>query len=454
MRCLLRDILYFLAAVLTSPLWGWRLWRTGKWRTDWAGKFGKTPPLPPGSGPTILFHAVSVGEVNAIRALVSRLHEHLAANAGPGTGAATDASSGGSGGSAGSGGGRIVICTTTDTGFRRATELYAARHTVVRYPLDFTFAVKRFLDALRPDLVALVELEVWPNFVAQCRRRDIPVCVVNGRLSARSFGRYKLIRPVLKRTFASLAAAGVQAQDYAQRFIALGTPAENVHVLDTMKWDTAQALAEGVDPVAALPGAAELAKALGIDRARPLIVAGSTAPGEDKLLIDTCPPHAQLLLVPRKPEWFKEVAALAPAPGMVQRSKHPDGTVRPPDGQRLFLLDTMGELRKAYALADVCIVGRSFLGLFGSDMMEPIALGKPTIIGPYHSDFADIMAALVAQQGIVVTDQPGPAAARLLAHRSQAQALADRGRRVILSRQGATRRHLEMLLGVLEHRRS
>jgi 3-deoxy-D-manno-octulosonic-acid transferase len=178
-----------------------------------------------------------------------------------------------------------------------------------------------------------------------------------------------------------------------------------------------------------------------------LIVAGSTAPGEDKLLIDTCPPEAQLLLVPRKPEWFAGVAALSP--GIVRRTEHPDGQSRPLDGQRLFLLDTIGELRKAYALADVVIVGRSFLGLYGSDMMEPIALGKPTIIGPHHADFADIMGALIAGEGIIVSAEPGKVAAELLADPTRARALAERGRRVILSRQGATERHAELLLRLM-----
>jgi 3-deoxy-D-manno-octulosonic-acid transferase len=197
-----------------------------------------------------------------------------------------------------------------------------------------------------------------------------------------------------------------------------------------------------------VPGDQALADAMGIDRRRPLIVAGSTGPGEEKLLIDTCPSHAQLLLVPRKPERFAEVAALDPV--MVRRSQHPDGgATRVPAENRLFLLDTMGELRKAYALADVVIVGRSFLGLYGSDMMEPVALGKPTIIGPHHSDFAHIMEALIAAGGILVTDRPGQAAAELLADPERAKAMAAAGREVIRARQGATRRHAHMLLRLL-----
>ncbi len=420
---LLRDLLYLIFALLTAPIWGWRLLATGKWRTDWAGRFGRCAALPADGRPTLLIHAVSVGEVKAVRQLVEQL-----ATARPDL--------------------RIVISTTTDTGFAQAQSLYGQRHTVVRYPLDFSWAVKRFLDAVRPTAVALTELEVWPNFVATCHARGIPLAVVNGRLSERGFKRYRLVRPLLRSTFAKLSAACVQTRDYADRFIAMGVPADRVRICDTMKWDTARVLDE--QQVRDFPGAAALAQALGIDRSRPIIVAGSIAPGEDELLITTCPAEAQLILVPRKPEWFDQVARTAEAhDGVVRRTNHPDGTTRPVDEQRLFLLDTMGELARAYALADVVIVGRSFLGLYGSDVMEPIALGKPTIIGPYHGDFAETVTAMREAGGIIVTDRPGEAAARLLADREEAARLARNGQHVILSRQGATRRHLELLLGLL-----
>lgn len=405
---LVHDLIYAAAAVAASPVWAPRMLRTGKWRTDWPSRFGRGETLPR-TGRTLLIHAVSVGEVNAIRALV----DHLAQRA-------PDL--------------RIVIATTTDTGLARATQLYAERHAVVRYPLDFTGSVRRFLDRVQPDVVALTELEVWPNFVAHCARRSVPVCVINGRLSAHSFKGYRKIRPLLRSTFARLSAAAVQSEAYAERFRALGVPPERVRVLDTMKWDTAH-VADTVD------GADELAADMGIDRGRPLVVAGSTGPGEERLLIDACPPEAQLLLVPRKPERFDEVAQLVP--GIVRR------TAKRGDGGRIFLLDTMGELRKAYALASVVVVGRSFVKLGGSDPIEPIALGKPVIIGPHHANFADVVEAFRQRDGIVVIDQPGEAIAALLADADRAARLANAGREVILSRQGATRRHADLLLEFL-----
>jgi 3-deoxy-D-manno-octulosonic-acid transferase len=421
------DIVYAAAALVSSPVWVASLLRTGKWRTDWAGKLGRCDALPRDGRPTLLIHAVSVGEANLIKPLVDTLAEQSAREGTPW---------------------RIVVCTTTNTGFARAKQVYSPAHTVVRYPLDFTFAVSRFLNAVQPDVVALTELEVWPNFVAACVKRDVPVCVINGRLSARSFSRYRLITPLLRQTFASLSAVAAQTPDYAARFVALGSKPERVKVLDTMKWDTAQI----TDEVA---GAAELATAMGIDRAKPLVVAGSTAPGEEKMLIDALPAGAQLLLVPRKPEWFDLVSRHVPTgQTLVRRTSHPDGKTRSIDSTRFFLLDTIGELRKAYALADVVVIGRSFVKLGGSDLIEPIGLGKATIIGPFHANFSDAVAAFRERDGVVVTDEPGPAIVRLLGDPSEAKRIATAGRDVIRQRQGSTQRHAQMIRELMAMRQA
>lgn len=410
------DVAYAVGAVLTSPVWGLSLLRTGKWRTDWRGRFGhveqKTGKQESRNTEkqTLLIHAVSVGEVNLIRNLVDHLTQTQPAL-------------------------RIVISTTTNTGFTRATQLYAESHRVVRFPFDFSGMVGRFLDAIKPDIVALTELEVWPNFMQACVKRDIPVAVINGRLSTRSFIGYRKLRPVLKKMFASLSFVAAQTEDYAQRFRQMGVAPDRVKVLDTMKWDTARII-DHVD------GADALAAEMGIDCDKPLIVAGSTGTNEEKLLINTCPKDVQLMLVPRKPERFDEVAALSV--DMVRRTAKTPGT-----GQRLFLLDTMGELGKAYSLADVVIVGRSFNGWGGSDPIEPVALGKPTLIGPDHHNFVDAVAALKAGGGIIVTDKPGETVKELLNDPPRRAGLAKHGREVILSRQGATKRHADMLLGLL-----
>ena len=416
------DMVYGFVAIITSPLWLYRMCRTGKWRTDWRARFaiGLTRRRATRDArPTLPVHAVSVGEGHATRQPIEQSERDDSLDW------------------------RIVLSVTTDTGITQARKLYGDRLEVVRLPFDFGPCVRRFLDHVQPDLLALMELEVWPNLVRECARREVPACIINGRLSDRSFPRYRMIAPFVRSSFARLAGCAMQTAEYAARVIALGARPDVVQVLDTMKWDTAR-IADDV------PGAAELATAMGIDRSRPLIVGSSTSDGEEKLLIDTCPRDAQLLIVPRKPERFEAVARLAPPDEpFVRRSEHADDAGALPSlGKRLFLLDTMGELRKAHALASVIIVGRSFVetGVTGgSDPIEPVALARPTIIGPYHENFREVVRALADAGGIEVTQAPGDAAGELLVNERKARTLAKRGREVVRSRQGATRRHVEFL---------
>jgi len=417
---LLTDAAYGIAAAATLPIWATRLAMTGKWRTDWSGRFGHAAPWPRSSRPRILIHTVSVGETAAIRHLVAALES---AQSSP----------------------EIVISATTDTGIDRARSLYAERHRIARYPFDFSRCVRRFLDALQPDLAVLAELEVWPNFVAECRRRAIPLAVVNGRVSDRSIARYAVLKPILARSFRAISLVAAQTEEYAQRFESLGVPRERIRCVGTMKWDTAE-IADHV------PGADTLRTELGIDPSRPLIVAGSTAPGEEALLRRSLPRGAQLLCVPRKPEWFD--AAARALPGCTRRSTGGAGSAASATAQNLFLLDSMGELRKAYALADLVVVGRTFaIGRRdgGSDMMEPVGLGKATIVGPDVTNFRDTANRLLAAGGVLQCD--GSALARelerLLRDPATMRSLADRGREVIRAEQGASRRTAELLCDLL-----
>lgn len=399
------DLLAGLVLLLLSPIWLVRLARRGTLRTDWPGRLGFGRRLPGKTNPRILIHAVSVGETAAIEPLVERLR-------GDSGGDPLD----------------VAISVTTDTGVARATQLYGDRHAILRTPFAFHRSVASWLDRVRPDVLVLVELEVWPSMVAAARRRGIPVVVVNGRLTERSHRRYMQIRPLVARAFAGLAAAGVQDEPTGERFAAAGVPGDRIEVTGTMKWDRA-VITDRVD------GADELAAALGIDPGRPLVVAGSTSPEETPLLHEAVGHDAQLLCAPRRPEWFDRAAD--DMPGCGRRSKGTRGT----DSGR-FLLDTIGELRAAYALADVVVVGRSFGNLHGSDMMEPVGLGRPVVIGPRTGDFAGAMDALRGGDGIVETDVDGlrPALLELLGSEQRRSELAERGRAVIRRMQGASDR--------------
>ncbi len=400
----LLDLAYVVLAGLAAPFW------MRKTRGDWPARFGKGEALPPPTRPRVLLHAVSVGEVSALRTLVPLLAERA----------------------------EVVISVGTDTGIARARDLFSGSCHIVRYPIDFSWAVKRFLNRVRPDVVGLVELEVWPNFTRDCVRRSIPVAVINGRLSARSFKGYRRLRFFFGRVFRRLAAAAVQDEAYAARFRAMGVVGGRVQVTGTMKWDAATIQDD-------VPGAQELAKALGIDPSHPLIVAGSTAEGEEELLHWACPTGAQLLCAPRKPERFVEAASALPeCARRSQQRAAPLSTTR-------FLLDTIGELRKAYALADIVVIGRSFGSLHGSDPIEPVALGKATVIGPAYGDFLVSVGALKDAGAILETtrERLSDDLQALLADPGKRKQMAEAGRQCIRRHQGASARHADLLLGLV-----
>lgn len=400
----LLDAMYIPLAIVTAPWWAF------KKRSGWREKLGNVFVPPKASGKKrILLHAVSVGEVSALRSLVPLLTPHV----------------------------DVVISVTTDTGTVRAKDLFGKSCAIVRYPLDFSWAVRKFLDVVQPDAVALVELEVWPQFVRTCTKRAIPTCVINGRLSARSFKGYSRLSGFFGKLLNQLTFVAAQDREYAQRFEALGLASDKCLLTGTMKWDAAN-LASSV------PGAEELVREMGIDRSKPLIVAGSTAEDEEALLAASVPDGVQLLCAPRKPEHFDDAAKAMP--GCVRRSEKRAA----PAGTRFYLLDTIGELRKAYSLADVVVMGRSFGALYGSDPIEPIALGKPTLIGPRYSDFDSIVRTLSNAGGLEIVDRANLAERLrlLVGDKALRSKLADAGMNAIRSQQGSSERHAELLLAL------
>jgi 3-deoxy-D-manno-octulosonic-acid transferase len=329
---------------------------------------------------------------------------------------------------------------------------------IVRYPLDFSVSVNRLLDAMRPSLVVLMEGELWPNFLRECGWREIPVILVNGRVTTSAFRNYKRIKPIVTAMLEGLRGICVQGQTYADRFIELGAPPGRVLVTGTMKFDTAP-VGQGVS------GALPLAESVGLRVGQERIwVCGSTGPGEEQAILAVYRellmrfPRLRLVLVPRHPERFDEVARLIEEARfrVVRRSERnrmldPNIAIPP-----VVLGDTMGELRVFYSIADIVFVGRTLVDLGprqrGSDMIEPAALSKPVIIGPWTDNFAEAVNIFLAADAMRVATDPESLAgqvAELLANPKQAEQMGRRAATIVQVERGATERNAEVILGEL-----
>ena len=439
------DIAYTLGIALTSPIWAPCHASRHKVLSALGQRMGHV--LPRGDGnPAILIHAVSLGEMNATRELVNQLQT-----------ARPDL--------------HAIITTTTATGYDRGRQLYGGKPniTLTRYPLDFTPAIHRLLDATKPSLIVLMEGEIWPNFLRQCEKRKIPVLLVNGRISESAFARYRRIKFITASMLRRIAMICAQDQVYADRFKILGAPADRLQVTGTMKFDTAS-IADKV------PGDDQLASDLGLIRSgAPIWVCGSTGPGEEAILLNAYRmlldkfPALRLVIVPRKPERFDEVAKLIQSGGLPLLRRSSTVPAKPaspfsegkPRGDagvaaRVILGDTMGELRKFYRLADVVFVGRSLVNLgsrqWGSDMIEPAALAKPVAIGPWTQNFAEAVRSFKAGNAMVEVTDVGALVETIsgwLSNASAAKELGKRAQEVVRSNQGATAKHVELMLKYL-----
>jgi 3-deoxy-D-manno-octulosonic-acid transferase len=427
------DLLYVLAGLAFSPIVVYRMVRHQRYRSGWGHRFGRIGRHHP-EKKCIWLHAVSVGEVNAAKTLLGELEKRFPNY-------------------------EIAVSTTTDTGFARATAMLGGKWPVFYFPFDFSLVMSRAFNRLRPSLCLLMELEVWPNFIATAHRRGVPVVVVNGRISDRSFVRYRKIKGLTRSFFGRIDLVLAQTQEYADRFRELGCPPEQVIVTSSLKYDTAQVAdrVEGADP---------LARQLDLASAR-LWVAGGTGDEEEKIIIDVYrqivrqPSFAdlRLVVVPRKPERFDEVAALIRQAGfpLIRYSEvkvtgksiiNNQSSIANP----VVLGDTMGDLRKFYSLATIIFVGRSLVPMGGSDMMEAAALGKCTLFGPHAFNFNQSVEVLLAGQGAILVNDGQELLAvmeKCLRDPPYAQAVAERGREIIKKNQGATAKTLEQITRLL-----
>jgi 3-deoxy-D-manno-octulosonic-acid transferase len=420
MTLFLYNLLLLLVAVLASPWWLLRLFSTQKYREGLSQRLGIRLPahLDSASGKkTLWIHAVSVGEVQAVLRLVRELEAAL-----PNV--------------------RVLLSTTTRTGQQLAQQrLGAAR--VFYFPLDLPFSVHRLVNYLQPSLLVLAETEFWPNMLSTCRRRGIPVVVVNARISDRSWPRYRLIRRYAEPYLANLAAVLAQSNLDRDRLLALGC--RNVSVSGNLKFDVANGSPSEI--------VATIRKAL--PPAARVIVAGSTVAGEEPILLDAwaevvaTEPRALLILAPRHPERFDEVARLLSQSGFSwQRRSLWAVDPTPLAAGSVLLLDSIGELSSVYSLGTVAFVGGSLVPAGGHNPLEPAIYSIPVVMGPYGNNFREIITQMTAAEALTVLcqeDSLAPTLLALLSNPAIASYQGTRAKELCNQLAGATARSVEVI---------
>jgi 3-deoxy-D-manno-octulosonic-acid transferase len=409
--------------------------RHGKYAAGIGERAGSLPAFDAGGRPVVWLHCVSVGEAQAARPLARALLGEYPDHA-------------------------LVVSTTTLTGQRVAREAFEGQaERVFYFPFDWAWSVRRALRALNPSVVLLMETELWPRFFRECERRGVPIALVNGRISEKSFGRYKLIRPFIRRVLSDLSLAAAQSEADAARLVALGLPGGRARVTGNVKFDIEEAHAR--------PLTEELRRRFNVNRERPLVVAASTHASEERVvleafgLLSSAAGRPRLLVAPRHPERFGEVASLLEASGL-SWARRTDGARESDRYCDVILLDSIGELRAVYPLAEVVFVGGSVAPVGGHNVLEPALDARAVVTGPHTSNFKAIVAALLERDALV---QLPPAADQRAAASELARALqellddelgrrrtGERARAVLEENRGATARTVELLAPLLNKR--
>lgn len=422
---LLYSLALMAVLVLASPYWLLRMLGSGRYRHGLGQRLGcvfSGLRRFVGQRSTIWVHAVSVGEVIAASRLIEMLRDLDPALP-------------------------LVISTTTRTGQKLAQERFdslqekfdnhgSASTRVFYYPLDFAWIVRRYLQALHPRAIVLVESELWPRMLVEAARANIPVIVVNGRISNRSLPRYRALRMLWRPLLRKLTLILAQSEEDRRRFVEIGVAPDVVQAAGNLKYDVRVA---GESPITC-----ELRAHL--PQQGKVIIAGSTLEGEEHILLDAfrelLPENPQLTMVlaPRHPERFRTVERSITDAGLplIRRSgwmHHP----QPIPAGSIFLLDTVGELASVYSLASVAFVGGSLVPAGGHNPLEPAQFAVPIVMGPYTENFRGMVAALLEQEAIRVTPPERLCAAlRELLTSPEAQPMGSRARRVFEEQAGAS----------------
>ena len=422
------NIAYLALLCAALPWIVWSAVRHGKHREGFAAKFLGWAPRRQGSAPCVWLHAVSVGEVNLLATTIGEFALQR-----PNW--------------------EIVVSTTTKTGYDLARKKYSDR-SVFYCPLDFSWATAAAMRRVRPTTLVLAELELWPNLIAAAKRQGAQVAIINGRLSDNSFRGYRRFRPLVAFVLRQIDLVAAQNEETAERFRRLGAPARAVQATGSLKFDGAQMARDN-------PSTTNLRRLAGLDERHIVFLAGSTQEPEEQYALDIfqrlAPTHPELklILVPRHPQRFDDVAALLDASGVSwqrrsQLAANDDAsddaiTQRP---WQVLLVDTIGELGAWWGAAAIGFVGGSFGSRGGQNMLEPAAYGVATCFGPNTWNFRDIVGQLLAADGAEVVRSPEEFAAfvrKSLDSPELARQVGERAQRLVLSQQGATRRTVAML---------
>ena len=420
---LLYSALLMVAAALGAPVWGWRMLRQGRYRQGLRQRLGAVAPLLQAAvkdKPVVWLHAVSVGEVMAATRLLRELDAALPGHV-------------------------VVVSTTTPTGQRVAQERFGADR-VFFFPLDFAFAVRSYLRVLQPQLLVLMESELWPRMLVECSRTGVPVAVVNARVSDRSLPRYRALRGLWRPLLQHVSLLLAQSADDARRWVSIGMPEGRVRVSGNLKFDVQEA--------AESPLAGQLRSHMP-PHAR-VIVCGSTHDGEEAVLLDCVrsflPDQEVVILAPRHPERVSQVESLAHQRGV--------GTVRlsqwklapaPILTDTVLLVDSVGELSALYSLAHVAFVGGSLVPRGGQNPLEPARYGVPVIMGEHYENFRGIVSAMQAAGAItLVTAQSVCGALETAVATEFTESQRARSQGLFQRESGATRRTVAALLPLLK----
>lgn len=417
-----------LGLLLSGPYWAYHILRHGKYWRSFRERMGRVPGhlTLPSERPVIWIHAVSVGEVLAVAALVAQMHRTFPEH-------------------------RIVVSSTTDTGYALAQKRFGVEN-VFYFPFDFAFAIRPYLRALRPKLIVLAETEFWPNFLRLSRTSKARIAVVNARISDRSWPNYRRFRWALRKILGNIDIFLAQTQQDSDRLQSIGADLSRVHVTGNLKFDVASPV---ISPIVE-----SLRRCLLTEPAGPVVICGSTVDDEEAPLLKAFEhllvrhPRAVMILAPRHPERFENVAVLIRQMGIsFQRRSQWKGERL---AGKVFLLDSIGELAAIYALADVAFVGGSLVPSGGHNIIEPAQHGVAVMTGNHTENFRDIVWLFQSHDAVRIVGlaELPLTLMHLLENDEERRALGRRARETVQSQAGATTRTLEGLATLLQEARS